>query len=100
MTLYWHALDFVGAERTVSVRIANENGQLLAQKDMQPNNGGRPTSWWEPGWKLRDTYYLTIDQNAGIGKGTLDIVLYDSYSGDLVPLGTNDVLTLLPVLLE
>jgi hypothetical protein len=48
--LYWRALDRPEGECTVSVRIMSDEGDLLAQHDMLPSNGARPTSWWEPGW--------------------------------------------------
>lgn len=54
VTLYWEALAAPNAERTVSVRIADATGALVAQKDEQPSEASRPTSWWEPGWYFRD----------------------------------------------
>ena len=78
VTLYWEALATPPGERTVSVRIADETGWLFAQVDTKPSNGARPTSWWQPGWQLRDVYYLTLDPNTPGGKLSLDVLLYDS----------------------
>ncbi len=78
VTLYWEAIATPPGERTVSVRIADETGWLWAQVDAKPSNGTRPTSWWQPGWTLRDVYYLTVDPNATPGTASLDVLLYDS----------------------
>lgn len=91
VTLYWEAIAAPQAERTVSVRVAAPDGGLLAQHDMKPSNGARPTSWWQPGWKLRDIYYLTIAPTAASGSATLDILLYDSASQEIVPFGRDDM---------
>jgi uncharacterized membrane protein len=85
VSLYWQALAAPSGERTVSVRIADAAGALVAQHDMQPSDGARPTSWWEPGWEFRDVYYLTVSPEAPSGPGSLDIVLYDTYTLDRVP---------------
>ena len=52
---------------------------------MQPSKGARPTSWWEEGWFFRDPYYLTISPEASPGPGSLDILLYDTYTHEWVP---------------
>lgn len=84
VTLYWEALDAPNAERTVSVRIQDSAGALVAQKDMLPGDGSRPTSWWEPGWRFRDVYYLTVAPEATPGPASLDLVLYDSFTQERI----------------
>jgi hypothetical protein len=73
-----------GGERTVSVRLIDETGWLLAQQDAKPSQGARPTSWWEPGWALRDVYYLTLPAETSPGTAALDILLYDSFTQERV----------------
>jgi uncharacterized membrane protein len=85
ITLYWQAVAAPNAERTVSVRIEDAGGELIAQHDMLPGNGARPTSWWQPGWEMRDVYYLTISPTAKPGPASLDVLLYDSFSQQRVP---------------
>jgi hypothetical protein len=98
VTLYWEALDAPEVERTVSVRVEDANGALVAQQDSQPVQASRPTSWWEPGWRLRDVYYLTIAPGAAPGPASLDLVLYDSYSQERVQFDNGDeALRLLPL---
>jgi hypothetical protein len=98
VTLYWEALAAPEAERTVSVRIEDASGALVAQHDMLPVDGSRPTSWWQPGWRIRDVYYLTVAPDASLGPGSLDLVLYDSFSKERVRFEEDDeVLQLLDV---
>jgi uncharacterized membrane protein len=85
VTLYWEALKPPDAERTVSVRLADASGVVLAQYDGMPGKGNKPTSWWQTGWKIRDVYYLTIPAQAQPALGSLDVLLYDTYSLDIVP---------------
>ena len=90
ITLYWNALDTPPGERTVSVRIADETGWLLDQQDNMPSNGARPTSWWQPGWQIRDVYYLTLPSETAVKNASLDILLYDSYTLEQVPFEDTD----------
>jgi hypothetical protein len=85
VSLYWHALAAPEAERTVSVRIADSSGVLIAQHDGLPGNGKKPTSWWQEGWQIRDVHYLQISPHAQAGPGSLEVVVYDSRSSDIVP---------------
>ena len=102
VTLYWEALAAPEAERTVSVKLTDAGGDIVAQHDSIPGTGSKPTSWWQAGWKIRDVYYLTIPADAPPSAGFLDIVLYDTYTLEIVPFaGTpgkpaDDVLHLVP----
>ena len=84
VSLYWEALADPNAERTVSVRVSDAAGALVAQHDNMPGQGKKPTSWWEEGWQIRDVYYLTLSPQARPGQGSLVVVVYDSYSGQVV----------------
>lgn len=85
VTLYWSAVGKPIGERTVSVRLADQTGALVAQQDMQPSHGARPTTWWEPGWYFRDVYYLTVGDGAQAGPAELSVLLYDSFTQEPVP---------------
>ncbi|MEM7802218.1 MAG: hypothetical protein AAF633_23700, partial [Chloroflexota bacterium] len=87
---YWQAIDAPVGERTVSVRLLAQDGFLLSQQDNQPSNGARPTSWWEPGWYFRDVYYLEIPEGTAPMRGSVELLLYDSFSGELVPFDSGE----------
>ena len=84
ISLYWEALAPPNAERTVSIRIADASGGVVVQHDSMPGKGSKPTSWWQTGWKIRDVYYLTIPPETSPGPGSIDLVLYDTYSLEAV----------------
>ena len=85
VSLYWEAVAEPRAERTVSVRIADATGRLVAIYDNIPGQGKKPTSWWKQGWRIRDVYYLSVAPDAQPGMGWLDVMVYDSLSMDTVP---------------
>lgn len=100
VNLYWEALAAPNAERTVSLRVTDPSGALLAQHDGWPVDNLKPTSWWQPGWQLRDSVYLTIDPAAAAGPASLDVLLYDSYTQENVPFsGDKEVLHLHPIVI-
>jgi uncharacterized membrane protein len=93
VTLLWEALAAPEAERTVSVRLVSAGGGLITQQDNWPGQGAKPTSWWEAGWRIRDVYYLTVPPDAQDGSASLHVLVYDSYSHDVISLddGTDSV---------
>ncbi|MCA9935280.1 MAG: DUF2079 domain-containing protein [Ardenticatenaceae bacterium] len=97
VSLYWEALDAPDAERTVSVRLADENGYLIAQQDSLPGQSSRPTSWWEEGWYFRDVYYLQIPEGTAVTTANLNVLLYDSFTQERVPFDDKEKLTIIPV---
>jgi uncharacterized membrane protein len=101
VTLYWKALAETGLERSVSVRLVDPTAGLIDQRDSMPVGGTRPTSWWQADDTLRDVYYLTVPADAPLGTLNLDLVVYDTYTLEVVPFeGVGDILTLHPVFVE
>jgi hypothetical protein len=85
--LYWQALAEPNGERTVSLRLADPAGLLYAQHDGMPASGSRPTSWWQPNQQVRDVHYLTLAHDTPPGSLDLDILLYDTYTQEIIPWG-------------
>jgi hypothetical protein len=99
--LYWNALDAPKVERSVSVRIIDSQNNIISQHDSMPGGGSKPTSWWQKGWTFRDIYYLDIPTNIGETNASLDVVLYDTYSLEVIPFaGNRDVLNITPVIVS
>jgi hypothetical protein len=82
ISLYWQARAAPGAERTVSVRLYDSSGALIAQYDGLPGRGNKPTSWWQEGWQIRDVYDVTLAPSAQPGPGRVELLVYDTYSGE------------------
>ncbi len=85
VSLYWQSLSETNKERTISVRLEDQNGNLVAQHDGQPGNGSRPTSMWQTIQKVRDIHFLDVPPELSPGTYTIEILLYDSYSLERVP---------------
>ena len=83
--LYWEALKSAEKERTVSVRLVDNAGNLAAQHDGQPGEGSRPTSWWQTGQKVRDIHTLALSPDLLPGNYSLELLLYDSFTQERVP---------------
>jgi 4-amino-4-deoxy-L-arabinose transferase-like glycosyltransferase len=83
VTLYWHGLEPMSVDYTISVRLLAADGGRLAQHDGWPVDGLLPTSQWRPGDYVRDIHTLAVP--AGAEVGLVHVVVYDAASG--LPLG-------------
>ncbi|MFT7587465.1 MAG: hypothetical protein ACI9EW_003907, partial [Cellvibrionaceae bacterium] len=98
VTFYWEALKGDLPERTISTRVSANDSFLLAQQDQMPAVNYRPTSWWEKGSKVRDVYYLTIPEGTAPQISSIDIVLYDSHTQEIVRFdGEDEIMTLINI---
>lgn len=86
LTLYWKALATLDQDYTVFVHLVDAQGQIWGQKDNQPVKGEYPTSLWEPGEIIRDTYPLTLDPTIPPGEYQLLVGMYLPESGQRLPL--------------
>ena len=67
VSLRWHALIDVPARYVVFVHVIGPSGDLVAQEDIEPLQGTRPTDTWAAGTLLWDPHqvYLPPDLPAG-----------------------------------
>lgn len=59
--LAWGTTAMLQSDYTVSVQWLDAEGKLLAQVDQEPESGQYPSSTWQPGGLVRDTYTLPAD---------------------------------------
>lgn len=71
LALYWQARLAPGQDYSVFVQLLDANGKLVAQSDGFPWNGGYPTSAWQPGRIVRDSYELPLPRGLPNGRYTL-----------------------------
>jgi len=81
VTLYWHALETMDVSYTVSVRLVNDNGEIVAQHDRLPGEGAWPTTAWVPGEYVADTCLLKLPEDTVPGRYQLIVVWYDLATG-------------------
>ena len=69
---WWRAVDSPPDDYTALVHLYDAEGMLLATGDMPPLEGAFPTSLWEPGDLVVDTYDLSSDEPSLSKKGHSD----------------------------
>ncbi|MSP12196.1 MAG: hypothetical protein EXR62_04470 [Chloroflexi bacterium] len=76
LNLYWKATEVLDRNFTVFVQILNGQGQVVAQKDNEPNQGNYPTSTWIPGEAIRDAYEVQLPTDLPPGNYQLITGMY------------------------
>ncbi|MDP2728454.1 MAG: hypothetical protein Q8P59_13050, partial [Dehalococcoidia bacterium] len=84
-TLLWKAGSSVSVDYTVFLHLVDASGLLVAQADSQPQSGGFPTSFWDPGEVVADRLQLTIPSGATPGLYTVNLGLYEMAAGRRLP---------------
>lgn len=81
LSLYWQAMGTPQRDYSVSVRIKDENGHLVAQEDSgNPVLGLYPTSRWPAGERVSDFYELSSPRT-GSGRHRLEVIVYYQENG-------------------
>jgi len=77
LLLYWHALGKVDQDYTVFVHLVNENGEIVAANDAQPQDAKSPTSSWHPNQWIIDPIIMPVLSNVAAESGyRLEVGLY------------------------
>jgi hypothetical protein len=74
--LYWRADAPVGDDYTIFAHLLDDQGELLAQVDGPPAEGGRPTSTWQPGELILDRRHIPLPSDTAPGEYTLSVGMY------------------------
>jgi mannosyltransferase len=85
--LKWQARQPIERDYVVFVHLYDAAGRLVAQHDGRPAGGSRPTAEWTPGRGVPDPHGLMAPLDA-LGVMTLRVGLYDSQSGQRLPLAS------------
>jgi hypothetical protein len=86
VTLYWKASGSAEEDYTVFVHLADSEGIVWAQSDVQPAGGQAPTSSWIAGQVIVDRHRVSLPALAPTGAYTLWVGMYDPETGYRVPL--------------
>lgn len=76
LTLHLTALEAMTRDYTVSVQVVGADTTRYAQIDTWPGGGSRPTSAWDTGETLVDTYPLTLSPDTPPGIYPVQVVIY------------------------
>lgn len=78
LNLVWHSLMQTEQRFSVFVHVLDENGQLVAQADAEPQGGRYATPLWQPGEYIPDDYAFNLPP----GTYTLRVGLYVPETGE------------------
>jgi 4-amino-4-deoxy-L-arabinose transferase-like glycosyltransferase len=82
ITLYYQAMVPFGIDYTVFVHFVDAQGNIVVQQDTYPGMGRYPTTLWQPGQIIADTFYLTLPEwTPAPGTGILEAGFYDRDTG-------------------
>ncbi len=85
LILYWRKLVAQAGDYTMSLRLLDKAGNLVAQHDDRPYGGRFPTIDWPVGTVLPETVEVPSAQAFQPGKYSLVIGLYNPVKPDLLP---------------
>lgn len=89
LRLFWQAQANIINNYTVFVHLIAPDGQLLQQRDQQPQNGFFPTSFWQAKQTIADNYQLDLPSDAPTGRYELRVGMYDATTGQRLPVNRN-----------
>jgi hypothetical protein len=96
--LYWRALAPMNEDYTVFVHLVNAGGQIITQKDDQPQGGRYPTSFWDVGDTVADEYALAVPRDAPPGDYQIRVGIYRASDGARLPVsGDGNAVNLLTI---
>ncbi len=99
ITYYWQALIDVTSDYFVTSNLLDPFGQAYGQTILEPVSGKYPTSLWQRGAIVPDTFVVQVPNEAHAGKYRMEVGLLDRIAFDrLLPLrGAQDRLFLDPI---
>ena len=83
VTLYWQSLAEMNQDYAVFVHLLDENDLILAQRNTFPGLGSFPTTLWQAGDAIADTYTLALPETTyAPSSAQLEVGLFDFATGE------------------
>jgi hypothetical protein len=83
VTLYWQSLAEINQDYAVFVHLLDENDLILAQRNTFPGLGSFPTTLWQVGDAIADTYTLVLPETTyAPSSAQLEVGLFDFATGE------------------
>jgi len=82
LTLFWRVDSTTDVSYKVFVHLIGPDGRPAAQGDDFPLAGARPTTSWQPGETLQDSYVIHLPGDMAPGDYPLRIGFYDPVTGE------------------
>jgi uncharacterized membrane protein len=84
VTLFWRTREKLPLNLTVFAHLLDVGGQVVGQRDSQPDNGTYPTTEWTLGTLVVDQRTFKVATGARAGSALLEVGLYDLQTGTRV----------------
>jgi non-ribosomal peptide synthetase component F len=84
-TLYWQALNPMNVSYSVFTHLLGPSNEIVGQKDGIPQDGAYPTTLWQPGEVVVDTYSFVVNDNTLAGEYPLEVGMYRADDGTRLP---------------
>jgi len=86
VTLYWQSSTKMDKDYAVFVHLLDENELILAQRNTFPGLGSFPTTLWQPGDAIADSYTLVLPETTyAPSSAQLEVGLFDFATGERLP---------------
>ncbi len=86
VTLYWRALAPMEHNYSVFVHLLADNELIIGQRDVYPGCGSFPTTLWQPGDAIADTYIIPVSPTAfSPSHAQVEVGLYRVDTGERLP---------------
>ncbi len=83
VTLYWQSLANMSQNYAIFVHLLDENDLILAQRNTFPGLGSFPTTLWQAGDAIADTYTLVLPETTyAPSSAQLEVGLFDFATGE------------------
>jgi hypothetical protein len=84
-TLYWQALNPMNVSYSVFTHLLGPANEIVGQKDGVPQDGAYPTTLWQPGEVVVDTYSFVVNADVPPGEYPLEVGMYRVEDGTRLP---------------
>jgi hypothetical protein len=86
VTLYWQPLAEMEQDYNVFIHVLGRDEQVIAQEDTYPGMGSYPTSLWQVGGVIKDTYGMyVLPESKAPSRFRVDVGIYNRSTGEVLP---------------
>ncbi|MBI5304063.1 MAG: glycosyltransferase family 39 protein [Chloroflexi bacterium] len=85
LILYWQASDKIETRYKEFAHLLDAQGNIVAQRDSEPDAGNAPTTSWLKGEVIADTLNLVVPEKFAPGEYTLIVGMYSASTGQRLP---------------
>ncbi len=97
VTLFWRALQPVGGDYTIYLKLINPAYHIWGQQDSRPYHDGSPTWTWREGQLIYDPRQLELLPGTPPGQYQIEIIPVEKYSTEALEADTGEPVLIGPV---